>query len=175
MLAPLLTACGQLDADTERSVSDDRDSPEAQTAGGAGRAAATVSPETFGGAGGGGATGDPTGGGAGVGFVHPCGFNYEPSGCGEWQVVTSPDGVEFPPGAAPCVIPLEFDLDDPNLVLVLVDCTAVMHCEEPERECWALDDRYHPTAVVLNDPLCDRLSREGITVIDIMTGCDEFP
>jgi len=173
MLTLLLTACGQLDADTERSESDDRDGPEAESDGGAGRTAATVAPEASGGAGAGGARGDAGAGVSGAGFVHPCGFDYQQPPCGEWQVVTSPDGAEFPPDAAPCVIPLEFDLDDPNILLVMVECTAVLHCEEPEPECWAADDPHHPTAVVFNDALCDRVSREGLTVIDIMAGCTD--
>ena len=174
MLLSLLTACGQLEADTGRRESGDRDLPEAEAAGGAGRVAATVAPEAPGGAGGR-ASIDRGGEGSGVRFVHPCGFEYVQPPCGEWQVETDPDGLEFSPDAAACVIPLEFDLGEPNIVQVLVNCTVVLYCEEPELECWAFDDRNDPTAVVLNDSLCERLGREGVTVVDILAGCHEFP
>jgi hypothetical protein len=42
-----------------------------------------------------------------------------------------------------------------------------------DQECWQYDDADSPTAIVLSDPLCARITEEGFTSIHILAGCGD--
>ena len=76
--------------------------------------------------------------------------------------------------APSCVIQLEFEDFNPNMVNVAVDCGLIPHCAsdyDATDECWQYDDPDQPTAIVLSEALCARVTDEGFTRIDIVAGC----
>jgi hypothetical protein len=73
-----------------------------------------------------------------------------------------------------CTIPLELDELNPNQVNLAVDCEVIPYCDpdlDATIECWEYDNVASPTAIELSEALCARITEEGFTRIDIMTGC----
>ena len=91
-----------------------------------------------------------------------------------WQVVLPTAGAAGASAAPPCTIPLTVQGESPNECNVAVDCLLVPQCDlncDAGAESWQYDNPYQPTAIVLGDPLCARITDHGFTRIDIVFGC----
>ena len=90
------------------------------------------------------------------------------------QVALPTAGAGGAASTPPCVIQLEFEDFIPTMVNVAMDCELIPHCSsdyDATDECWQYDDADPPTAIVLSEALCARITEEGFTRIDIVAGC----
>jgi len=108
---------------------------------------------------------------------------YQSAHCG-WQI-TLPSGVDFGTqvdgggvaggGGGPagvCEIPVVFEVPDPSVCLLTVDCEHILYYGPNTQvtEWWEFDDSDSPTAIVLSDALCIRLVQDGFERIDLTVG-----
>jgi len=157
-VAGLLAACGGNVAENHEAAGG---SAVVATGGSAGNAAVV----SVGGAGG--AAGSP-----GVGPC-PAMAGLSITGC-PWQVVLPATGAADGGTASPCTIPLTVQRNSPNECNVAVDCVGLRRCDlycDAGGESWGFDNPYQPTAIVLSDPLCARITDNGFSRIDIFFAC----
>jgi hypothetical protein len=90
------------------------------------------------------------------------------------QVALPTAGAGGGPSTPSCVIQLDFEDFNPNQVNVAVDCEVTPYSggdHDATEECWQYDDVSSPSAIVLCEALCARVTEEGFTRIDIVLGC----
>jgi hypothetical protein len=70
-----------------------------------------------------------------------------------------------------CEIPVVFEVPDPNLCMLTVDCEHILYYGSNTQvtESWEFDDPDSPTTIVLSDALCIRLVQDGFERIDLET------
>ena len=128
-------------------------------------------------------TGGTDGGSGGQSDAAAAGTSAGPPPCAEIEGLPNqcPEQVVLPNAGADgglstpsCVIQLEFEDFWPEQVNVAVDCELIPRCApdyDATDECWQYDDADQPTAIVLSEALCTRITEEGFTRIDIVAGC----
>jgi hypothetical protein len=127
----------------------------------------------------GGANAVQVAGAAGVSQAGAAGLSGS-GGCPPWDSlgVEEPchEQVLFPPadgqgGAVsdPCRFPIAFDLDNPTLTAVALDCVPVVYASA--NGSWYYEDPFYPTVVVLGEDLCSRLRANEFARVDLVGSC----
>jgi hypothetical protein len=90
------------------------------------------------------------------------------------QVVLPSAGAGGGLSTTSCTVPLEIEIQNPNQVNVAVDCELTPYGgpdHDATEECWQYDDVSSPTAIILSEGLCARITEASFTRIDIVAGC----
>jgi hypothetical protein len=100
--------------------------------------------------------------------------------CAGYTVGPAPVGATDA-GATPCELPTGLlyveSVLDLNLLSVYFDCQPLPMCspEEAGNDCWWLGSAEDPNAIVLSDPVCERVEAGDFERLDLLYECDGGP